>query len=419
MFLKKMKGVNVTTTGKRVLTFLVALVFVSLASGVGNAKVEFIPLVNLSVFGGQYFFGSEPGSFGGNLNLDVTPAVKFGESSALLPSYYGGYRGVKDVTDLVGGGTLTQQSQDHTLSFKYIQKLGKDYKAKVKLGYRTELFRETLDETWTKGLFDYNKTSFGVEGERLNLGTVKNVLLGIGYFGFNFPNYQSLAEEKYGQELSGKIGKDVLNFTAVEVYVNSEMKFSESLDARVMYNLTSKSFGDQKIINDGPAYSTSLRQDLTQVVDGLASYSVTGMEAMKMSVGLTLQGVFNSSNQNHYDATRTKFVPGYYDYLDLKIGPVLSVGLTSMPLTATVLYSFANRAYSSRFVQDVAGTYGTDKTAVQTNVLRLGVEYGITKSLKVSLLVNYLNSGSNMKYEQVYKYNYSSVNYFLGLRWEY
>ncbi len=87
------------------------------------AKVELVPLVNLRLLGGQYFFGDDPEGLGGNFNLDITPAVKFSKDTVLIPSYYGSYRGTKDVTELVGGGTLYQQSQDHTLSLKLIQKL--------------------------------------------------------------------------------------------------------------------------------------------------------------------------------------------------------------------------------------------------------------------------------------------------------
>ncbi len=287
----------------------------------------------------------------------------------------------------------------------------------MKIGKRWELLRDNVDENWTKGDFDYNKFSFGVEIERLKLSVFDNILLGVGYFSLKFPNYESLAE-KYGEELSGKIGKNVLNFGAKEVYINSGLKLSESIDARVSYNLIMKIFDDQKIINDGPAYTSDLRSDMTNMVDTLVGYSING-ELMKISLGLDIQCIFNQSIQNHYDSSRTKYIPKYYDFSEFKTGPIVSIGLTSMPLAATLSYMFGSRMYNERLVQDISGVYSNDKINLQTGLVRLGVEYMLNKQIKAQSLISYYSSASNMKYEQVYKYNYNTFNYFIGFSWEY
>src|SRR5947209_5059364 len=125
----------------------------------GNA-VEVKTVVDGQLMGGQNYYNGSDSTFGGVGSLTLSPYMKFNDQWSLVPLYAGNYRGTKQVTDLVGGGTLFQDSQDHTFSSKLIRSFANGLKLKAVGGYGFELLRETKDEDWGKGLFD-NRRLFG------------------------------------------------------------------------------------------------------------------------------------------------------------------------------------------------------------------------------------------------------------------
>ena len=80
--------------------------------------VEVKPVVNAEVYGGQYFYNGAESALGLVSSLVASPYTKFNDKWSLVPLYSGNYQGTQQVQDLVGGGTLFQDSQEHNVSLK-------------------------------------------------------------------------------------------------------------------------------------------------------------------------------------------------------------------------------------------------------------------------------------------------------------
>src|SRR5580658_1170962 len=127
--------------------------------------VEVNPVVNAQLLGGQYFYNGADHSFGAVASLLAAPYMKFNDQWSLVPLYSGNYNGTQQVQDLIGGGTLFQESQDHTASLKLIRSFEDGWKIKAIGSYSAQFLRETTDENWGDGLYDNRRASGGAETE--------------------------------------------------------------------------------------------------------------------------------------------------------------------------------------------------------------------------------------------------------------
>lgn len=102
------------------------------------SDVKVTPVANISLLGGQYFLEGDSDSFAGNANIFLVPVINFSEATALLPIYQGIYSNTKDVRELIGGGTLTREVLDNSLTLKFTHKFSDTFKGKIKAGYKLE-----------------------------------------------------------------------------------------------------------------------------------------------------------------------------------------------------------------------------------------------------------------------------------------
>jgi hypothetical protein len=415
-------------TGGRIFHLLLSI-SVALLSFLVIAKegvcVDVVPILNLRLAGGQYFFNSEPSAFGGNAYLLFSPMIRFGENTNILLSYYSSYQGTKDVVELVGGGTLYQQSLENTFSLKFIQALTPTMKVKLRGSYGMELLQQTKDETWGKGLFDYNKSSLSAEVEKefFTLGPFEKFNFYVSYFKIKFPNYQSLAEEmkkRYGLEFVSNVGENVLDFNGLELAVNNKLQFSTDFLLKFNIGWLNKSFVDQKLVVESGEYINDLRKDENTYVSLLSEYSRTLSNSMEMTINNMLSVSQLMSNQNHYyiEGTLVKFLHNYYSYTDFVIVPV-SVDFRFPRVSLSVEYDLKYRKYMSRPVQDEKGNFGTEKIYTVGHIVRTSINFLLYKRIKLFTNVNFCSNVSNMKDERVYKYNYTTFNYLAGLSFEY
>lgn len=390
------------------------------------SAIEFYPLANVSVFGGQFNYNGAPVAAGGNLSASFIPAIKLSDSLSLLPSYYGEYRGTKDVTELVGGDHLYQQGQNHTVALKLIYKLDEELKFKLKTSYRLEYLREAVNESWNTGLFNYQKSAFGFETEKKNLAFINNMLIGVGYYGFMFPNYVALttnpnAAEIVGSEKAAQIPSKPLDFGTIEAYTNLDFMLTETMMTKLSYNFAYQNYVEQKIVIDAAQNYGDKRRDISNMINLLVNYGIP-LNENKLLFGLNLREYLYGSNQNYCKAIPNVYISDYYSFNEIKVSPSISFGWTTLNnLVISLSYEFGLRQYFGRLAQDKDANYLTDKTNILTNYVGLSVTYPILPVQKISLgtSINYLSSASNMKYEGTFKYDYSTFNCLLGVNWEY
>lgn len=373
-------------------------------------------LLTTNLLGGGYAFNNETTSYGAKIYFSVIPAVKW-KNNLLIPFYSFEYSGVKDVKELVGGGTFIQQCVTNTIYIKPIFKLTNMVKLKPKIAFTSQLFKETMDEEWTKGLFDYYKQNVSLETE-FCFTKISKLSFTLSGYDVNFYNYQTLASKKlteeYGKELTS-VGKDILNFYAAEGTIDYKINEYISLN---LYT-TQKYFVDQYVITENAEYSKTKRQDNLSFLNVNLNYPIKPLGKTTIFSSLAIQYTVNNSNQNHYDVEHTKFVKDYYDYNETSFSPQIKFAFNTIPLNLQVNYTISYRQYIDRLVQDEQGNYKDDKTFVLSQYLSLVLSFPIVENLNGVIQQNYFVSSSNMKYEQVYRYNYNAYNLLVGISYEF
>ena len=90
----------------------IKIILAVLCLGAGQAgAVEYAPVFNASVLGGQYFFKGSNGNVAGNVSVLTASAIKASERWSWLPMYSGNYQGTKGVNDAVPAGSLPQDGK--------------------------------------------------------------------------------------------------------------------------------------------------------------------------------------------------------------------------------------------------------------------------------------------------------------------
>lgn len=388
-----------------------------------NAEIKVTPVANVDVSGGQYWVaGASPDKLSANLDVFFSPVINFSPRTALLPIYTGLYSGTKDIRELVGGGTLTRELQDHSLALKLVHKLNDSWKLKTRVGYKIEYLKETVDETWGKGVFDYKKTILGIEAERS--WETWNGRAGIDSYIMAYPNYQSLVSQSAFQtsvdtttykEISTQAGKDILDYSTISLFVEGTHKFSGNVFMTLHNDISIKSFKDQKVINNTGEFSSALRSDMVD-------YFTVGFKLLspKVTLGITDGIQYYKSNQNSYDAGNSKYMPDYYNYFQNSVMPNITfkLGENERPVALTLFWDITYRQYAERLAQSSDGTYKGDKIAQTTNTFGMAYTHPIARNLAAKFSSNYRDVTSNMKYEKNYLYNYYTFNYFAGINWQ-
>lgn len=406
---------------------LCVLIFVVTTTSRLYSEIKIVPVGNLELLAGQYMLQTEATTVGGNFNFSFSPVISFSPKTALLPIFFATYRGTKDVQELVGGGTLVQEYLDlGPVSLKFLYKLNNTTKFKFKTGYKIEYLKETADEQWQKGLFDYNKTNFGAEIEKSLKNKTVNLRLSFDYNITKYPNYASLISQFQTtldtttySELSENAGENVLDNNSSDIGLEFGYKFSSFAETKMFYTYSLKNFVDQKIVNETGKFTSDLRTDVLHLLNLNFNFKL-----VNTIISLTDTVQYYSSNQNSYDAGRTQYIPKFYNFYQNTVSPMVQLFLGPVePKTKFgICYELSFRQYLERLSQDSEGNYLNEKVYQNTNTVGITVSYPLNNLLSglfIKFNANYCTVSSNMKYEKYYKYNYYVTNYFLGFVWEY
>lgn len=374
--------------------------------------IELVPMVSVELMGGGAYSGGEASSFSGNLEAEGILGMKLSDSLSLLPRYKGCYEGVSPVKRLETGKRLLQQNQDHILSLKLIDEINPNLKGKLLVNYNKSLSCETEDESFGNGTYDYDQLGFGAEVEYRNVPF--DMTLGFGRYFVRFPNYQSVASN-FETETAGleNVGKDTQNYNTNEILTEIEAELRPGLFLNSSLLWTNKRFLDQSLPTESGIFSTEKRRDRI----GELNLSLSHLSPRKREIGFSFNLLANNSNQNHYDAEKTQFLPNFYDYREWTLNPSITFYLSSVDLSLS--YGYTRKGYKDRPKQDKDGNYLEEKLYLKSHTLNLCLSHLLTERLSLKLNAGYKKSSSNMEYEEIYSYNYSSSNYLFGVGYEY
>jgi hypothetical protein len=397
---------------------LALLLFAPALPGYGQVKVT--PVADVSVLGGKYYLDSDAAAFSARVDAFFSPVLKFGESSELVPVYAGNYSGTQDIQELAGGGVLTRQRQTHTVSLKYVYTDEFD-KYKPRFSYSKALIKETNDEKWGKGLFDYATLSAGFEASQERpRGTFTESYdfyrVGYGNYSTLLSQSQTVIDTATFSELSANAGKNTLD-NANHRLAFGYAWFPAAGDMKAGYDVTYRRYGEQSLVGKPaagqPFFRSGKRSDLAQNW----TYAVSrAFKPLYLSLGARLGWL--SSNQNSYDSSRTKFIGDYYSYVDMDLSPSMNVAFKDGAQFGFSL-DWRRLYYLGRLKQDASGNYGSSKVNQTVWLSSLTARYPVCASFFARAAYNYQVSSSNMRYEADYRYNYRASTYLAGLEWEF
>lgn len=404
----------------------IALAAVLLGGSAARARAyEWTTLGGITALGGVHAFNGSRGSFSGNLDAQFAPAVKLTERWSLLPSLVGEYEGARPLVDPLGTATPNQQRAEARAGARGIYaEPGSRWRFKPSLSYDYELLRETSDEGWGQGLFDRRRVSVGGEIERLT-DEDHSVRLSAGWFSAQYPNYTTLESQAalqfQGQSLSRElVGDRALDHEGYQFSLSGDAPLGTRAVGEARAGAIWSRFARQRLVDEGGQFQSDTRQDVLFDAAFTARMPHEWNADLRAYGALELGLLANSSNQNGYDATRGKFMPGFYDFYEWRAVPSVSlvIGPVRRPVTATVRLGVRRRSYPHRAPQDSQGAYvsGSLETTEWTGGLSL--DYPMAKRLSLVFSLERGSSSSNTDFQPFYRYSYEATTALAGVRWD-
>ena len=391
----------------------------------GARALEWVPIGGVTALGGLHTFNGSSGSFSGNLDGAFAPAVRWSEDWSLLPSVHAVYEGTRRLTDVLGTATAAQQSAEGRLGLRAVYgDPASRWRFKPTMTYDVELVKETPAENWGQGLFDQRRLTVGGEVELLT-GESHSVRAGVNWFTVAYPNYTTLESQAalqfQGQSLARElVGDRALDREGYEFSLAGDAALGQRLEAEGKAGVAWSRFAHQPLVDEGGQFETQSRQDvLTDLSFALRMPHAWNADLRALGAfeaGLTA----NSSNQNGYDASRGQFLPGFYDFVEWRAAPsvTLIVGPVRRPVTATLKLGWKRRSYAHRPPQDSTGAYGSGSLASTEWSGGFSLSYPMTARLALLFDVERASASSNQDFQAFYRYSYEATTALAGVRWD-
>ncbi len=408
---------------KRVLCAVVLLATAAAAGAQETGPWQLLGSADLAL--GQYYFNKSGGSLNGYSDLTLQEARSFSSASGFYLTEHSLYTGFKQVDELAGGGQLFQQSLDNSVGLKYIRRFEDGYSLKPRVGVRQQLFRETSDETWGNGLYDFYRYEAGVSWEhktRLGLSIPWTYSYSYDLYYTHYPHFRSLSSQ-FGSALSApNSGNHLLDTLTNQFTYRSDMDFAGFATGWATYSMALASFPEQQLVNADDVYMSSTRSDVYQSLNLGGSKRFADLQSLGRvrptgSLGVTISNLFSNQNNFDTDPNHLKFEAGYFNYWEYHLTPSVSALFLGNLMAARISYDLAYRAYSGRLAQNPDGSYTGSPLRQLTHSVAGDVDYPLWKGLAVHARVLWSSSSANTHYDATYTYTYSSFNYFGGLEW--
>jgi hypothetical protein len=384
-------------------------------------NLKIIPIVNLDLFGTYSKIQGHEAVEGGLLDLTISPAVKLNKDNYLIPMYNINYNKERQVISEEEGGRLTKETLTHNIFLTYKRQVNDKLTAKFSGLGTLSYYKETANEDWSEGLYDYIDKGGLLDLEYTLSHPKAKIYKEAGfeaeYYRRMYTNFHSLislatvtAPEEHTK-----------NYDGIKFSFSYLRQNPDGLSLKSEYTPLLKYFTDKKVIgSDGVLDTSTKRDDNQHALDLFLSYPVT----KRLTAGLNGGLLILRSNQNYYDSRGTAgladdvFTEDYYDYNQFKIKPTLTYDMPvkkGKDLTVSLSYSYKDRCYTNRKAQTSDSTYTDNDQEDEYHTITLGFSYPLTEKIDARFIVNYVDADSNMKYERYYKYNYDLLSFATGI----
>ena len=408
------------------------LICAALCGALPARALEYGPVFNATLLGGQYFFEGSNANVSGNAAVQAAAAVKASDRWSFMPTYAGNYQGTKGVSDAVPAGSLFQQEMDHRASLTGIYAPEtSDWKFKPSASYKYEFLKQTRDEAWGHGLFDFEKIAAGFEAENIYHEPF-SYRLGLDVFRIRFPDYQSLESQAPTDPLGNPLSRSGFNRNVLDTY-NAQLSLGGSMPYPFQepavslqggYSLLYQKYVDQSVIDTQGQITNRGRADYLQTLAGAVGYPrpvrLFGYDC-RLDSRFNISLAYNGSNQNYFDANTAQFFFNAYSYYSYGVGPSfnLSWGNPKQPASLSTSFNYTRLQYFDRQAQNASGIYAGGRLGQDVYVAGFSGGYPIAPGFSLKAQANFLWARSNNSFEQTYAYNYRTANYLMGFTYEY
>lgn len=385
------------------------------------ASPKYIPVANGLFSTGQWYFEGTRSALGGNAFFNFVPALQFSDQLTLIPSIETNYRGTRSAEELAGGNTLFQDTWENAVSVKAVHSLSTKWSIKERLGGRMKWFRETSNESWSNGLYDYNSVTVGAEVERKS-SKKSSVSLGYDFSLLAFPNYESLESSQSGENAREFSGSKVLNSQVHLLSLRWRTPLASGIRSVFSAFYNPRYYDDQQIVQLSGLFSSESRSDVRTGGQVTLDREFSIRSKARIIPSLMYGYTMTDSNQNHYDARQTTFIANYYDSRQHTAGVNLALAFGNKNAGAYVIesgFQYEQKNYTDRVIQNEAGAYLTDKLYIRETNFNVAFSYPLSKYFRARLSSSFGKSKSNNQYESVYRYNYDNANYQFGFTYDY
>lgn len=403
-----------------------AVLLVLLASSGPSAKaVEWAPVGGITVLGGVHSFAGERGSLSGNADASFSPAMRLNERWSLLPSARAEYEGTRRVADVLGAATPAQERFEGRLGIRAVwSDPSSRWRFKPSVAYGREMLKETRDEAWGTGLYDQMRWTTGAEVELLTVAP-HSLRLAVDWFQASYPNYTTLESQAVfqfsGQPLARElVGDRVLDRTGWQFRLGGDAPLGARAAAEASLLGVWSRFPSQPIVDEAGQLSGRARQDFLTGAALTLRMPHDWNADLRARAGLELGVNANTSDQNGYDATRGRFLPGFYDYVEWRVAPAASVviGPPRRPVTVQLKLGRRQRHYMRRPPQGETGAYGPGSLTTIEWTFGASLDYPMARRLSLLFSVERASVSSNQRFQRYYRYAYEAATALAGLRWD-
>lgn len=285
--------------------------------------------------------------------------------------------------------------------------------------------KESQEENWGKGLYDYTDGGLSVELRRQFKSETSetNLSVGVEVYRRQYPNFQTLISETSVTPPE----VDEKDFDGYKYRLRFEHMNAKGMRLYAEPYYLDKYYVDKHLVNDdGTLDLTKNRKDYEVSMDFGASAVTPFWE--RVTVALDNNLTHERSNIGYYDTRTTLslsddvFTSDYYAYDSGTVNPSIEYAQplgSEKILRAKIGFSYLYRRYMDRKAQLGDSTYTANDQHDETREYSLTLTIPLTKSLNWLTKYTYNKTFSNMEYEQFYRYNYESQQVLSGISFDF
>jgi hypothetical protein len=415
-----MKGLSIYKTMR-----VPCLILASFFLGASSARAaELLPLGHAELLRSYSEIRKGSNNSGFDLSGYYSPIIKFNDTLFLIPLYSVKFQEVAQYLPQEEGNVFFNTYLVHNFDLC----LRKEFKPGWFLKFGPlgtwNFTRETHEDNWGTGLYDYRDAGFITEIKRQTTreDVVSVYLAAFEYYRRQYPNFATLITsttvtppERREKDYDGYKWK-----------LRAEGASADGLRWYAEGHLLNKYFLDKhQVLEDGSLDLGSHRQDYEISMNAGLTHPLPWNG---FSVFLDGDATTDQSHAGYYDSRNTLsladdvFTKRYYAYNSFSIGPAFEYAYPIAKekiLRLRLGYHCLYRAYTHRKSQDISGNYLNDNEADTEQEYSALLSFPLTPKIKWVIRYSFLHALSTQKYEEYYRYNYDSYQIKTGIDFDF